>query len=282
MRAIPRPQFTVEEVMNACRGNVSNQAFHDRLGSIVGDLSGAEADYEQRGPVAQLYQIAGTVGVAGQVSTEEMIWVYNTKLSRKGQPGRPYYDAIKGSAPRGICPLCAQRVVSTLDHYLAKTTHPFFAVTPINLVPACSDCNKAKLAHNPAIPQDQTFHPYFEHGDDGLWLYARVIEGVPPAVSFYTQPPANWGDVKRLRIQKHFTTFGLGALYGSNAAQELSQISYVLKRIGDTVGSEGVRQHLSEQAASRREPALNSWQTALYTALASCVWFYTEGYRHIE
>ena len=268
--------------MDTCRGNIDDDSLKNRLGAITPELGAAEADYKHLGQVAQLYTIAGTNGVAGQVTTVEMTWLYTTKLSRKGQPGRIHYDSLRGSAPRGICPLCAQRVVSTLDHYLPKASHPAFAITPANLVPACADCNKSKLKHTATTAEEQTFHPYFDDGDDGLWLYGRVVEDTPPAVLFYAQPPAEWAAVKQARIQKHFEVLGLGTLYGANAAEELSQISYVLNRIGDSAGPEAVRQHLAEQAFSRGQAARNLWQAAFYNALAASHWFCNEGHKLIR
>lgn len=47
-------------------------------------------------------------------------------------------------ANTGKCPICGIGQASTLDHYLAKTIYPTYAVTPYNLVPVCKDCNFAK------------------------------------------------------------------------------------------------------------------------------------------
>ena len=62
-------------------------------------------------------------------------------MVRKNGPGRATYDLLKLSAKGGFCPLCGQRNVSTLDHYLPKESYPDLSILPINLVRACSDCN---------------------------------------------------------------------------------------------------------------------------------------------
>ena len=73
-----------------------------------------------------------------------MVRVYDGRMAAQGSPGRTIYDAIKLASPNGLCPLCGQRVVATLDHYLPKSRYAALAVNPANLIPACSDCNKAK------------------------------------------------------------------------------------------------------------------------------------------
>ena len=80
----------------------------------------------------------------------------------------------------------------------------------------------------------------------------------------------------------HFKTFALAELYSANAAQELVQIEYGLKRISDSSGPDGVKAHLSEQAMSRRADQPNYWKAALYTALADSDWFCKEGHKCIS
>lgn len=281
MRSLPKPAAKVRDVMLACSGNIQDQDLRQRLTLILDVLEAAEVHYEQRGDAAELYQIEGTNGVGANVTKAEMTSVYSDKLSKDGQPGRPYYDVLRASSPHGICPLCAQRPVSTLDHYLAKSTHPTFAVTPLNLVPACFDCNKAKLATGAVNAGDQTLHPYFDYVEDATWLTAALVENTPPAVLFAAQPPDAWPQTKQDRVRTHFNSLGLAALYGANAAQELAQMTHYLSRIADAGGPEGVQLHLQELATSKQAPARNSWQAALYVALADSQWFWSGGHRNI-
>ena len=107
-----------------------------------------------------------------------MIKVYTNRMAKEGAPGRPVYNALKLAARR--CPLCGHRDVSTLDHYLPKTAFPLLCVTPSNLVPACSDCNKVKSDALPATAADQTLHPYFDDADQDAWLKAEVVQARRP------------------------------------------------------------------------------------------------------
>ena len=58
--------------------------------------------------------------------------------------GRKYYDKIKAIPKYSKCPFCGVGIVSTLDHYLPKTKYPTYALTPVNLIACCADCNKNK------------------------------------------------------------------------------------------------------------------------------------------
>ncbi len=58
-----------------------------------------------------------------------MVWLYDKKFVRDG--GRIFYNKIMKIPPFSRCPFCGVRRVSTLDHYLAKTEYPTFAITPI-------------------------------------------------------------------------------------------------------------------------------------------------------
>ena len=103
--------------------------------------------------------------------------VYDGRMAAQGSPGRAIYDAIKVGSPNGLCPLCGQRVVATLDHYLPKSRYAALAVNPANLIPACSDCNKAK---SDAVAD--TLHPYYDNIENDLWLRAELKEVRPASV----------------------------------------------------------------------------------------------------
>lgn len=191
---------------------------------------------------------------------------------------RNIYDKIKKLPVNDICPICGQRTVSTLDHYLAQSLHSALAVTPANLVPACADCNKAKLDAQPSTAVEQTLHPYFDNVDDEAWLYAAVEETSPASLRYFPDPPADWPTTKRERVFNHFRTFGLGALYASHSGVELTNIRYGLQRIAERGTAEDIRLELVKRADSAEAAHLNSWQTAMYEALAQSEWFCAGGF----
>lgn len=281
MRSLPKPTDDARSIFELCADNVQNSDFSARLYSVSDAIETAEAGYEVQGGNASLFTIAEAESVAGIVTKEEMGNLYTGTFSRKSSGVRPIYDKIKSAPRNGICPLCSQRVVTQLDHYLPKSRHPAFAVTPINLVPSCSDCNKEKLALQPSTASEQTLHPYFDEVDDEVWLSALVVESSPPAIVFSVTPPKTWPAVQCDRVRYHFETLCLGSLYSSNAGAELINIRFSLKRVAERGGAEGLTAHLAEQAADRQAAEKNSWQAAMYDALSKTNWFCEVGYNCI-
>lgn len=278
MKTLPEPAFSSLEVLNACANSVQNYDFAKRIRDAIPTVGIAEAEYCELGKAGELYEIAVDEGLIGQVSAEEMRRLYIGTLSKKGSSVRHYYDAIRVAARNGVCPLCNQRAVKTLDHYLSKDTHPKLSVTPANLVPACSDCNKEKLNKLALGEADQTLHPYFDDLGDTQWLAAQVVESSPPSVMFTASPPEGISLVLQGRIRSHFETFGLAELYSIQAAVELVNIRFWLYELHQVEGAAGVQKFLLQQANSRCKADTNSWGAALYVALADSDWYCHVGF----
>jgi len=278
MKTLPEPDFTVRDVLDSCAAGLRDRGLARRLAGVLPALEEAELDYATLGPDARLFEILSTEDVDRTVSSAEMSALYKGTLARQGSRARRFYDRLKTAAPNDICPLCGQRVVKTLDHYLPKSMYPGLALTPINLVPACSDCNKSKLDRQPAGAEDQTLHPYFDDVDGVSWLFAEIRESSPPAAVFSVHPPPAWDAITAARLRIHFQTFGLGELYAAQAGSEMVSIRFALAEAASARGVEGVQSLLAHQARTRSLAARNSWVAALYSALAESVWFCSEGY----
>ncbi len=280
MRALLKPIDKVEDVFALCISPVTDAGLKARLESIVPAIKAATAEFDEAATLGELHKLPPTGGV-GVVTTDEMTAVYRDRMAKKGRPGRAAYDRLMAMPARGQCPLCAQRVVSTLDHHLPKRKFPALAVTPTNLIAACADCNKAKLEHHPTEAAEQTLHPYFDDLGAHRWLYAVVEDTKPPALCFVVKPPSTWPLDLASRANHHFDLLGLDELYAAHAAQELVQIRHQLASIFDDGGEDAVRAHLDEVAASRRAAHANSWQSAAYEALAGSAWFCGGGFATI-
>lgn len=276
MRRLNRPPFAARDVLKLCIDSIQDKQLTDRLASIGDEVVAAEAAYIQHGDQQKFFQIPQTLGI-GRLSLNEMKRVYKETFAKSTRT-RKIYDQIKKQPVNDICPMCGQRTVGSLDHYLAQTLHSALVVAPINLVPACNDCNKAKLNAQPATAADQTLHPYFDNVDDGTWLHAVVEETIPASVRFFANPPTDWSPVKRERVINHFRRFGLGALYASHSGAELTNIRYGIQRIAERGTADDVRAELVNRAESARVAHINSWQTAMYHALADSDWFCAGGF----
>lgn len=229
--------------------------------------------YEQMGQTMSLFNFPKPQLPVGGATEQDLVDLYESTLARKRGAGRWAYDQIKASAPRGLCPMCGQRTVGTLDHYLPKETFWTLAITPDNLLPACRDCNFVKRAIVPETEAMQSFHPYFDPADDAQWLFASVRRVGGISAGFHVVDPPEWADQRRLRTRNHFTIFGLEKLYVIHPADELVNMKHRLAKLHAKGGPDAVRIHLAEEAASRQAVNLNSWQGALYQALSDDVGF---------
>ena len=279
MRRINKPNYSPKEVFLLCVSRVRDPKLKARLETVADDIAERAKEYDERAAEAGLYTLPEHDDVSGVVSGQEMQGVYTSRMARKRAPGRRVYDQIVASAPNDMCPLCGQGLVASLDHHLPKTSFPSFTVTPYNLVPSCDRCNKTKLDVVPSNAEEQTLHPYYDDTTKHRWLYASVLETAPASIRFFVEVQESSDGVLRARIESHFNTFKLGALYAAHAGAELANIRAQLEDIHSMAGAEAVREHLETGAESRRRNHANSWQTAMYSAMTSSRWFCNGGFR---
>jgi 5-methylcytosine-specific restriction endonuclease McrA len=278
MWKLEKPTRTAEETYLACISRVKNPDLRRRLNFIKEDVVQASVAFEDAVVTTRLYTLRSSDNVAGQVSKDEMVAVYTDRMAKKDTPGRSIYEELISAPAYARCPLCGHRKVTTLDHHLPKTHYPALVVCPVNLIPSCIDCNKAKSNALPTCSEEETLHPYFDDIEDDLWLYAEVIETTPSAVRFKVKPPEHWDNVLSARVKGHFRLLKLAELYASHAAVEMINMRYSLSLILEEASPVAVKSHLFRQAQSCAKAFVNSWQTATYTALAESDWFCSGGF----
>lgn len=282
MKRLNPPPFNATHVVQVCASGITISERAQVLLEALPVIQASEAEYRELGASGQLYWIEESDEVTPAVDAKLMGVIYKSHFARAGSPSRVLYEQIRMAPEHGICPLCGQRIVATVDHYLPQTRYPKLNLTPVNLLPACSDCNKRKLAGVPESAETQTLHPYFDDLGNERWLVVEVQASSPPTISFCIRPRAGWGEVLTARVGHHFRVMGLGELYAAQAASEMADISYSLEEVGAVAGPGGVRAHLDAQFRSRCARDANSWKTALYEGLRDSDWFCAEGYRLIR
>lgn len=283
MKRLNPPIFTSAQAVEACASGITDVERASTLRQALPAIEAAEREYQVLGASGELFRIVQTDAVTPLLDMKLMSTIYKRHFVRAGSPSRPLYEQIRMAPEHGICPLCGQRVVASIDHYLPQSTYPQLTLTPTNLLPTCSDCNKNKLAKAPQSAEEQSLHPYFDDLGNERWLVAEVRPSIPPTISFGVRSSAAWSEILAARVAHHFEMMGLAELYAAQAASELADISYSLESIGtSSIGIEGVRAHLERELRSRVVRDANSWKAALYGALATSDWFCTEGYRLIR
>jgi hypothetical protein len=281
MRRIQPEQIDLRILLPECIAQKQDAAMRARLALAAPIVLAAEAQYEDRGMAASLYAFVNRVVPVGGATTDDFVELYETAFARKGGRGRSTYDRIKLSAPGGRCPYCGQLPVNVLDHYLPKRPNGVLAIVPKNLVPCCRDCNSAKGDREPRNEVDLPIHPYFDDFNDAQWLHAHVRDQGGIVIEFYVADVTGWSASKQSRARNHFNLFKLSQLFATEAATELVNIKYRLNKLYDEQGGDAVQHHLVEEANARAAAFVNSWQTAMYQALAANQAFCDGGFQGI-
>lgn len=262
---------------DTCRAGVANPGLRDRLLAARPLIEAAEATFDAAASAGTDHLI-GTATHVSAVSSAEMEMLYTRHMARGKSRGRHIYDELMMAAVNDMCPFCGHRSVSTLDHTLPKAQHPALAVTPINLVPCCKDCNHGKGTAFSAEAAEQWLNAYYDNISADRWLYAEIIEGSPPAAAFFVDPPDTWDEVTAARVQNQFDKLNLAKLYASQAARQFQNARRALREIHDAAGSEGVRADLNRRYLSCTEIMVNSWEAAFYQAASISDWYCDGGF----
>jgi hypothetical protein len=275
MIRVNKPDYTdykQGEVVDACTENMRPGTRLSNIKASKSTIEHESLEYDELATHGKLSSISTHELVSGGATKDDMVWLYDTKFVQDG--GRKFYDKIMLLPKNGICPMCGKRTVSTLDHYLPKTKYPTYAVTAFNLLPSCSDCNKAKQTKIITSREEETIHPYYDDFNDEVWIKANIIEEFPIGFNFNVYKPASWTDEKFKRAVNHFDTFHLNALYSSHAADRFAPYKIQLKRLYSRGGEKAIKEDIEDRSESNKEIRLNSWEAAMYTALLSSSWFF--------
>lgn len=158
MLKVAKPTMLSATVYADCVNLFRDSSLRQRLTACAPLIATAEKEFDLKITRGLIYTIIRETLVNGNVTAEELKKIYTNQMVGHSE-GRVYYDELIQAAKHDLCPLCAHRDVSTLDHYLPKADYPRLAVVPINLIPACKDCNTSKLNTYPTTPRKKPFIP---------------------------------------------------------------------------------------------------------------------------
>ncbi|RDV05220.1 HNH endonuclease [Undibacter mobilis] len=275
MRKIAAPNIDVREFYLECARDTSDVEQRARLVATVDAIVSAADSYEQAGGTRRWFELPNSIQDV-PASDAELRGLYDRVMVRQGRVGRHVYNLIFSSS--GVCPMCGQGKVSTLDHYLPKSRYAQYSIFAKNLVPCCRDCNTEKRVLVAASAGDQAFHPYFDDVEGDQWLFANLGVGGAVSLSYFVEPPATWSVTLAERARSHFMHFRLDVLFSTFAATELSSLKYRLQKMFLIGGADSVRADLQLEAESARHANVNSWKTAMYDALRSNAAFCAGGF----
>lgn len=285
MQHIDRPPFDARDVYTTCIGN-ARPSSRARLEAYIDAVADAATVYEAAAKSQSLHTLGA---LAAQPLTRRerkaLEAVYTDRMAKERTPGRAIYEALKGTTDEdgnrreNRCPLCGEGLVTTLDHHLPKTTYPLLSVVPVNLIPACRDCNTGKRTTAPVTVGDQTLHPYFDDFSRHPWLRARLRRprgNEQPSMKFFVFPHSDWDDTLTERLRTHLRVFDLDHRYSLLVSSHIASTNHDLTMMPTNAIARWL-EHKAEGWRYRGNP--NTMGYALFKALASDKWYVNGGWR---
>lgn len=197
------------------------------------------------------------------VMKNDMVCLYKEKFSKKGQPGREYYNLIRVLTSH--CPYCQHNQIKQVDHYLPKSKKPTLAVTPLNLIPACKDCNEGKHTNT------GFFHPYFDDVDSNQYLYCKVsFKDDDIVFTFFAKKPLYWEETFYEKVENLFTKMNDHDLLEMFRVEARLHFNMLKRNVIKSAkrGKDDLIDTLNDYYESAvEEIGLNSWQSALFNGL---------------
>ncbi|NCF06559.1 MULTISPECIES: HNH endonuclease [Kosakonia] len=281
MNKVIKPSFRLGTVFDSCVEAKQSENLKMRLRNIRTQITTENRVFNRKGNASLFFEMVQGNGIPPDVTKEEMEDLYESSFSQSKIVRKKYYDKIKLNAKDDICPYCAQRNVSTLDHYLPKSLYPKLVVNPLNLIPCCMECNHIKREHYPTNNKEQIINPYFDGLIEDVWLVATIKKNgrKPPVLLFKAEPNNRISASLAERIIWHFNKFKLAELYTSQSGRQLTGIAELLKREWEQGGENNLKIALKEHYITWSTINVNSWQSAMFAALVESQWFISSGFK---
>lgn len=148
MWKVAAPTIPVTAVLAACVATIREPVRKANFLAISDDLTKAATAFWTALETTTLHQLP-EMNAVGEMSKDDMVWLYDQKMVPAQSSARSLYDAIKMAAPNGKCPLCGRGTVYSLDHHLPKTKFADLTITPTILYPLVRTATKPKLKVSP-------------------------------------------------------------------------------------------------------------------------------------
>lgn len=233
MKRLPFPDYAFEDVLNTCADGMGLVNIKATFRATIPDFVAIGGRYQQLGEDGVLFSyprienLTTNTVVLAPLTKAKLVNLYKGNLRNKEKPARRIYESLLASTNEK-CPFCGDiGQPRNLDHFLPLAYFPQFSVMPINLIPACRDCNMGEKGDDFALnASDQILHPYLDRDlfFNQQWVHARYVNEDDGAMEYFVHPPEEWEDVDKQRVIKHFNDFDLARRYGVEAGKHLSEL----------------------------------------------------------
>lgn len=186
------------------------------------------------------------------------------------------------------CPSCGGARPVQLDHHLAQTPFPEFAIFPLNLVAMCGPCNQHKSASTGKTVATAFIHPYLDQIPAVSFLTPTVTRANGSYVVSFAFAPAAIADAvlaKRMARQLERVDFNKALL--TEVGELLSELALRIEREivdlnGGLVDQPLIEAYLLGNADRIEEQhRVGFWQAIMSRALAADASFCSGGYRDL-
>lgn len=268
MKKIDKPTITQEDVCDS----LSDLKYRERV------IEKAQ-NYEEYFHELQLLLAdeASMIGFDNEYK-QHMVKMYSERFSNKNYDAYKIYSEIRNAQPN--CPYCnfLSRSVRQLDHYFPKTIFPSLAITPSNLVPICTDCNKLKRDYYSVEKQEMLIHPYFDDFKNESFGYikCKIIESKKIGFIFFINKLESWNDCIHSRIKLQFEKLNLNNLYRTDFEANFCSFFYEMKEVYSECGINNVKKIIERRMRSYKQSDNTPWLYAGYEVILSSEWFLNE------
>lgn len=254
--------MTGQQVRDLCMPRMQGGLRKQRLCADLANIE-AEEDALRVAVSAQRHRaLVPSVAVSLDISAD-MKWFYENRL-RGSVPGRVVWHSIVDLAGR-LCPLCHLTRPRTIEHSFPQSAYPRLATEPLNMVPACRDCNSERNVGHGTI----TISPYFDAWVVVLpWLHAEVIDhNHPEDLRFSVIRHASFTDDQWDALGQFVVDVKLLDRYVGLAIEAFSEFVAGLRITYPTPSADDAERILEDKVLSQMNSfGINRWQTVAFEA----------------
>lgn len=279
MIRIEKPVINDIEILKKCAGAYPDIVSAVELNEAIEHFKEIYLNYEQLMTKGEGYKIDRSKE-QGNLDKAFMQKLYSEQFVGKKGEGREEYDKILASAPKKKCPMCAESIVTALDHHFPKSSYFLYSIYSKNLVPICSRCNEAKKHTKPDELTKQFIHPYYDDFSKEQWFEVRFISQRPISLIYECKENDHLGKEVSEKLKSHFNRLKLADLYTSNAIVKLDDLKSIFCPLLKTKDWVSVYEELTNQLnmVSGRP---DSWEYALFEKLINEKWYIEGGFTYI-
>lgn len=255
-------EMTGELVRQICMPGMQDGPRKQRIEADFPSIVAEEAALREAFATSTHRSLRPSPGVT-QVVKSDMNWLYEHRL-RDSVPGRNIWADIVALAGRR-CPFCHLSKPRTIEHSYPQVFYPRLAVEPLNLVPACRDCNFERNSGHGGI----TVSPYFDSwAIDVPWLWAEMADGSEPQdLQFSIKRSSYFTDDQWNALTQFVEDVDLLDRYVDLAIEAFSEFVSGLLLVDSALSMTTVRPSLRDKVISQHETyGINRWQTAAFEA----------------